>query len=88
MSVFTTGLQLSHQATQRRFIHGELWGLSEERMSVAWEPRARVRGGVFMLPDDGILKLEVQMEQAQWAGICPLPLSFFRGGQDNRILAP
>lgn len=37
----------------------------------------KCRGGV-MLPGYGVLKLEVQMERAQWACICPLPLGFLQ----------
>lgn len=68
MSAFTTGLQLSHQATQLWFTHGELWGLEK---AVAWEPHSERE---VMLPGYGVLKLEVQMECAQWACICRFSL--------------
>lgn len=43
-------------------------------MAVALELSARVRSGEFMLQGHGVLKLEVQMECAQWPSICPLSL--------------
>lgn len=46
-----------------------LWGTlgSGEGMAVAWEPHGERE---VMLPGYGVLKLEVQMERAQWACIC------------------
>lgn len=42
--VSTTGLQLSNQATQLWFTHGDLWGsICGEGMTVAWKPKSKAK---------------------------------------------
>lgn len=52
-------------------------GFVWRRGNCGLEVKCRGEGEV-MLPVFGVLKLQVQVERAQWACICPLPLVFLQ----------